>query len=203
MTYMRHTPNVLLVLLILSASFVHAAVAQRINFGAYTTSVGLSLMVGGNLNFKDKEPIIVSGSNQTVSINFNDNETQCVSITGDATRDVFVSISAPLNLITGVGGPGNEIPFNCKFAYSNLGSGSVAAAKMSAIQVPSGFTSASFPLLRRASGAPLPPPTPAHSGYTAPSATAYLFIYGSLGPVGNVTPSNNYTGTINVTVQYQ
>ena len=175
--------------------------AQRINFGAYTTSQGLSLAVSGNLNFNDKQSVIASNSNSTISIALSDPEIQYVAITGDATRDITVTVSSPLDLITGAGGAGHQIPFTCQFAYSNLGSPTVAAAKAVAVQVPGGYTAVTFPILRRAGGVPAPPPTPAHGGYTPPSATAYLFLYGSLGPVGNVSPGI-YSGTVNVSVQY-
>lgn len=175
--------------------------AQRINFGAYTGSQQISLTVSGSLNFNNKQPVIASGSNETVTIALSDNETQYITITADATRDVTITLTAPADLITGGGGPGNQIPFACLFAYSNLGSSTVTAAKTVAVQVPGGFTSVTFPMLRRTAGAPLPPPTPAHGGYTPPSATAYLFLYGALGPVGNVS-AGYYAGTVNVNVQY-
>ena len=181
--------------------FAFPLAAQSINFGAYSTSQNIMLSVSGNLNFNNKEPVIVSGGNQTVSITLSDNEAQYITITGDATRDVTVSISAPTDLMIGAGGPGNQIPFGIQFAYSNLGSPTVSAAKTIAVQVPAGFTAITFPILKRASGAPLPPPTPAHGGYTPPQATAYLFLYGTLGPVGNVSPGT-YSGTVNVSVSY-
>ena len=190
------------VTLLLCVLAVRPAMAQRVNFGAYTTSQGITLLASGNLDFNAKEPVIASGSSQTVTISLVENETQYIQIVGDATRDITVTVSAPQYLIVGGGGPGNQIPFTCQFAYSNLGSANASSAKSVAIQVPTGFTAMTFPMLRRLAGTPAPPPTPAHGGYTAPSATAYLFLYGSLGPVGSVTPGL-YSGTINVTVQYQ
>ncbi len=188
------------ILLLLTTLVVRPAAAQ-INFGAYATS-NILLTVSGDLNFNDKQPAIASNSNQTVTISLTDNETQYIEIVGDATQDITVTVSSPLYLTTGGGGPGNQIPFALRFAYSNLGSADPATAKTNAIQVPLGFTSVTFPMLRRASGAPLPPPTPTHGGYTAPTATDYLFVYGSLGPVGNVTPANDYSATVNVHVSY-
>lgn len=186
----------------LSVLMAHDGFAQRINFGAYTTSQGISLITSGNLDFNAKQPVIASGSNSTVTIALTDGETQYIAITGDATRDVTVTVSAPQYLITGGGGGSTkEIPFTCRFAYSNLGSIDATSANGVAIQVPSGFTAITFPLIRRAAGVPAPPPTPAHGAYTPPTATAYLFLYGSLGPVGSVSPGN-YSGTVNVNVQY-
>jgi hypothetical protein len=172
-------------------------VAQRINFGAYTGSLGLSLTVSGTLNFNNKQQVIVSGSNASVSILLNDSECQWIEIVGDATRDITITITADLDLTNGT----DLIPFTCQFAYSNLGSPTVSAAKAVAVQIPGGFSAITLPMLRRTSGAPAPPPTPAHGGYTPPSAKAYLFLYGTLGPVGNVS-QGIYSGTIHVSVQY-
>ncbi|HEY9166171.1 MAG TPA: hypothetical protein VIS48_08435 [Candidatus Kryptonia bacterium] len=201
MTPLARTIQQMGMILLLTVFQCRQGAAQKINFGAYTTSQGITLNVSGDLNFNDKEPVIVSNSNETVTIALNDNESQYIQIVGDATRDITITIMAPSYLTVGAGGPGNQVSFNCQFAYSNLGSDTVSAAKAVAVQVPSGFTAITLPMLRRASGTPLPPPTPAHGGYTPPSATAYLFLYGSLGPVGNVTPGI-YSGTINVSVDY-
>jgi hypothetical protein len=191
-------------LMLLSAFVVRFGVAQKINFGAYTTSQGISLSVPstpGFLDFCARQQWIGSGSSATVTILLNDIETQYIKIIGDATRDITVTVSAPIYMITGEGGPGKQIPFTCNFAYSNLGSTDATTARSSAVQVPGGFTAITLPMLRRTAGVPAPPPTPAHGGYTAPQATAYLFLYGKLGPVGSVN-SGTYTGTINVSVNY-
>lgn len=180
---------------------VHPVVAQKINFGAYTTSQGISLVKSGDLNFNDKEPLIAAGVNTTVTIALSDAETQYVAIVADATRDITITVTSSQFLMTGSGGTGYQIPFTCNFAYSNLGIADVSTAKSSAVQIPAGFTAITLPMQRRIGGAPLPPPTPAHGGYTPPSATAYLFIYGKLGPIGNVS-AGHYNGIINVTVNY-
>jgi hypothetical protein len=191
-------------LILLSLFVVRNGAAQKINFGAYTTSQGISLSIPstpGFLDFCAMQPWIGSGTSTTVTIMLNDIETQYIKIIGDATRDITVTVSAPIYLTTGAGGPGEQVPFTCNFAYSNLGSADAVTARSSAVQVPTAFTAITLPMLRRMAGVPAPPPTPAHGGYTAPSATAYLFLYGKLGPVGNVN-AGSYTGTINVSVNY-
>ena len=200
MTIAQNASRWALVFVLVSLA-AYPAAAQRINFGTYATQ-NISTIVSGSLNFNDKQPAIGSGTNATVTIALIDNETQYITITAEATRDVTVTVTAPTDLITGGGGPGNQVPFTCRFAYSNLGASSVAAAKAAAIEVPVGYNAITFPMLRRSSGAPLPPPTPPHGGYTPPSATAYLFLYGTFGPVGNVS-AGMYSGTVNVNVQYQ
>ncbi|MCX6120384.1 MAG: hypothetical protein NTX44_02040 [Ignavibacteriales bacterium] len=186
-------------LILLIVFGVHFGAAQKINFGAYTTSQGISLVASATtLNFNEKQPVIVSNSNTIVTIALTDNETQYIKIDADATRDITVTIFASTYLTTGAS---SQIPFICNFAYSNLGSADAATAKGHAVEVPAGFTAITLPMIRRTAGIPAPPPTPAHGGYTAPPATAYLFLYGKLGPVGNVN-AGSYTGTINVSVNY-
>jgi hypothetical protein len=197
MTIVTHILQRWGILLLLSVCIVHPGIAQIINFGLYTTS-DITLTPSGTLNFNDKQPVIASNSNSTVTIALGDNESQYIEIVGDATRDITITINAPLYLTLDAS---NQINFSCQFAYSNLGSTSASVARGNAVQVPGGFTVITLPMLRRTSGAPPPPPTPAHGGYTPPSAKVYLFLYGSLGPVGNVN-AGSYTGTINVTVNY-
>jgi len=188
-------------LILLSVFVIRIGEAQKINFGAYTTSQGIFLTKSGDLNFNDKQPMIASNSSSTVTIALSDIEYQYIKIVADAERDITITVTSDTYLIIGAGGPGKQIPFACSFAYSNLGSAVVATAKSSAVEIPVGFTAITLPMLRRTAGVPAPPPTPAHGGYTAPSATAYLFLYGTLGPVGNVS-GGYYSGTINVSVNY-
>ena len=187
-------------LILLSALVVRVGVAQKINFGAYTGSQTINLTTNGSLIFTDLRRIILSNSNATCTIAFSDN-LPYIQIVGDATRDITITVTAPTYLTVGAGGAGKQIPFVCNFAYSNLGSADAATAKLSAVQIPTGFTAITLPMLKRTAGVPAPPPTPAHGGYTAPPATAYLFLYGTLGPVGNVN-AGYYTGLINVSVNY-
>lgn len=184
-------------LLLLIAFMARPAVAQKISFGAYTTSRGLTLIVSGGLDFNTKQPAILINSDATVTIALQDNECAYVQIVGDATRDITITIPATTYLTYGT----DQIPFTCQFAYSDIGLTDVNTAKLSAVEVPAGFTAITLPMLQRTMGAPAPPPTPAHGGYTAPSATAYLFLYGTLGPVGNVA-AGSYSGMINVYVNY-
>jgi hypothetical protein len=188
------------ILILLSAFVVHLGSAQKINFGAYTGSQSITLTTNGSLIFTDLGRIILSKSNSTCTIAFSDN-IPYIQIVGDATRDITITVTAPMYLTIGAGGAGKQIPFVCNFAYSNLGSADAATAKLNAVQIPTGFTAITLPMLKRTAGVPAPPPTPSHGGYSAPTATAYLFLYGTLGPVGNVD-AGYYTGMINVSVNY-
>jgi hypothetical protein len=94
------------------------------------------------------------------------------------------------------------IPLTVSFAYSNMGAESESLAKTQSLQVPQGFSSATFPVLRRSTGPPGPPPTPEYNGYVAPTADAYLFIYGTLGPVPEDASVGLYFGEINIHIEY-
>ena len=172
--------------------------AQRISFGLYATdNIVLTPLNTGALNFNDKQSVILSGS--TVTINLTDNAVAILTIEGQADMDVTVTIDAPTNLDLNVT---NTIPLAIRFAYSNTGATTDITARASAIEVPAGFTSITFPIKRRASGLPLPPPTPSQTGYTGPTGTTYLFIYGTLGQVPVNVAAGNYTGNINIHVEY-
>jgi hypothetical protein len=174
------------------------SMAQRVSFGTYTTDdIVLTPLNSGELNFNLKQTVIVAG--QTVTIPLSSDAAAVLTIVGRADLDVTVTIDAPLTLDLDVD---NKIDLALSFAYSNFGKSNETDAKTSAVQVPSGFTSVTFPMLKRASGLPPPPPIPGHTGYSAPTATAYLFIYGTLGPVPANAAIGIYRGDINVRVEY-
>jgi len=186
-------------LLFMLCFVVETSSAQHISFGTWAGSdIVLTTGVPGDLDFNDKTPVINPGANQSVSITLQDAEAAVLAIEGTEYYDVTVYIDAPTTLDLD---PDNKIPVGIRFAYSNLNAPNVTAAKNQAIEVPVGFNSATFPILRRVNGPPGPPPTPPSAGYTPPRKTAYLFIYGTLGPVGNVD-AGSYTGTIHISVEY-
>lgn len=170
--------------------------AQRVSFGSYA-SEGITLSSSEGLNFSQKQNIILAG--QTVSINLMDNETTALEIYAQANLDVTVFIDAPATIDKD---GSNKIPLALRFAYCNQGRIDENSAKISSIEVPAGFSSITFPVLRRASGAPAPPPTPNHVGYSAGRAKAYLFIFGMLGPVPANAAVGLYTGIVQVRVEY-
>ena len=168
------------------------SVAQRISFGAYTTSRGLTLIVSGGLDFGDN---IITNS-PPITIGLNDN-CAYVEIDGDAARDITIVVPSSANLTHAA----DQIPFACQFAYCNTGAPDAITGKLSAVEISPGVTFITIPMLQRGSGTPAPPPTPAHGTYTAPKAAVYLYLYGTVGPVGSVS-AGQYTGLINVYVNY-
>ena len=186
------------ILLLVSLLTKECVLAQRINFGLYAAD-GISLMAGttGDIDFNSKQNVILAG--YSVTVNLIDDATAVIVITGRTDLDVTVSIDAPPSLDLDAS---NTIPLKLRYAYSNLGAVSETVAKTQAVQIPEGFTSATFPIVRRTSGPPGPPPTPDHEGYTQPTGTAYLFIYGDLGPVPLSAAVGLYTGNLNITIEY-
>jgi hypothetical protein len=174
------------------------AMGQRVSFGLFATdNIVLTPIGSGELNFNSKQQILLSG--QTVTINLADDATAILTITGRLDQEISVTIDAPSTLDLNVS---NKIPLAVKFAYSNTGAATEVVAKLSAVEMPTGFTTATFPVLRRASGLPAPPPTPNHAGYVAPTGTAYIFIYGTLGSIPLNAAAGMYSGDINVHVSY-
>lgn len=191
--------HIALVAMVLVVTAGHLT-GQRINFAIHAPD-GLNITPGSvdELNFNDKQPLILGGS--TVQILLTDNEAAVLAIEANAEYDITVAIDADPYLELEVGATIYQIPLTLYYAYSNTGAATEALAKQQSVPVPAGFSGITFPVLRRLSGAPAPPPTPDHTGYTAPKATAYLFLYGSIAVPPNI-PAGSYTGTINIHVTY-
>jgi hypothetical protein len=174
------------------------AVAQQINFSLYASQNITLNATTETLNFNSKQTVIERNSGATVTVALTD-QPAVIALTAQADMDVTVTISPPAYLE--LEGGTDQIPVTIAFAYSNKGATNEADAKAAAIEVPYTFSTATFPVKQRATGTRALPPTPNHVGYTPPSATAYLFVYGSLGPVGAIN-AGIYTGEITITVEY-
>ncbi|MCW9706298.1 hypothetical protein [Fodinibius salsisoli] len=176
--------------------------AQRINFGLYGDGLMLTPLNSGTLDFNEAQPLIISGTNESITINLAD-DTQLmaiIEIAGEKQHDVMVDIDSPGNVQL-AGDASQTIPFELRWAYSNTSPVDIEQAKAEAREMTLGFNAATFPILRRELGPPGPPPVPPHGNYEAPMGTAYLFIYGTLGPVGNV-PVGSYSATVNIYAEY-
>ena len=181
--------QVIILFLLLFQGFLSKSFAQEINFGRYATEGIVLTNIGSNsaLDFGT----LLSGEG-LVQIQLTDPEVVVFSIEAEYDKDVFVTITAPPELVLN---PGNTIPFTLGAAYANQGNDNIAQARLI-----SGGT-ARFPVLARGNQPPAPPPTPRYEGYTTPTATAYLYIYGNLtvGPVA----AGTYTGQIDILVSYE
>ena len=179
--------------------------AQRINFSTWTGSDEItitSVLASPTLSFNAKQGFIPD-NNPAISINLADNQTVAFRIEAPEGYDLTVEVDSPTQLaLDGIGTQPNEvIPFQIGLAYNNLLAGDELTAKSGAIQLPIGFNNVTFPVNRRVSGAPGPPPTPVSGDYVRPKASAWLFIFGQLGPIGSVN-AGSYTGNITVNVYF-
>lgn len=130
-------------------------------------------------------------------------EPVCIEVQAPTEYDVTVWFDFPPNLTID---PEDEstLPATFRFAYNNraLPSSTCSEAKLGVIEVPDGFNSATFPVRFRSSGQPLPPPTPEHDGYSVPTSKFYLFVYGQAGPAATDISSGEYTGVVQVNIQF-
>ncbi|SDZ49115.1 MULTISPECIES: hypothetical protein [Rhodonellum] len=193
----------LLVFVFLIFSGMEVSWAQRISFSTWTGSDDIILtspqgaMPG--LNFNQKQAAITASS-EAVVIGITDGQTVIYEIEAPEGFDLVVEVDAP-NVLALEGNAEETVPFQLRIAYNNQSAADHLSGKGSAIELPLGFNTIVFPVNRRMSGAPGPPPTPEHGGYTRPKAKAYLYLYATLGPIGAVLPGV-YEGNININVSF-
>jgi len=187
-----------LLVFIAMMAFTQILQAQRISFGLYAQQQIMITPIGdGKLNFSDSQSPLISGSNEVLNIGILQDAVAIFEISAAEELDIQIYIDAPSALLNDDDG----IPLEIRFAYSNTGIMDSYTARSMAIEIPPGFNHAVVPVLRRVAGAPGPPPTPAFNGSNATVNTIYLFVYGNLGPVGNIKPGL-YEGFINIYVEY-
>ncbi|MBC6367532.1 hypothetical protein DDT91_12090 [Algoriphagus sp. AK58] len=179
--------------------------AQRINFSTWTGSddiVITPVLASPTLNFNQKQANI-SINSPAVTINLSDNQAVAFRIEAPDGFDLTVEVDAPTFLsLNGIGTDSEEtVPFRIGMAYNNLLAGDEMSAKAGAVQLPVGFYNVSFPVSRRSAGAPGPPPTPVSGDYVRPKSTAWLFLYGELGPIGQVN-AGQYLGDVTINVYF-
>jgi hypothetical protein len=180
--------------------FPTGAMAQRINFSMWTGSDEITIspvLANPNLNFNLKKAAI-SANSPAVTINLIDNQSVGFQIQAPDGYDLTVEVDAPAFLaLDGVGtAPEEQVPFRLAMAYNNQAALDELTAKSTAVELPTGFYNVTFPVNRRTAGVPGPPPTPNSGTYVRPRSTAWLFLYGELGPVGPVNAGNYFTEII-------
>ena len=180
--------------------------AQRINFSTYVQDETITLNIVSNplgLNFNDKQRIIIVGDQTPVVIDINDNPTVVIELDAPIEYDLTVEFTWTPGLSYLGLDTGTLVPFNLGIAYNNTGEFTDFDRRLAAVQVPSSYRTVTLPVRRRtAGGPPLPPPTPDYEGFVRPRGKAYLFVYGSLGPIPSNIRSGNYSGTIDIFVNY-
>lgn len=177
--------------------------AQRISFNTWTGSDDITIMspqgAFPTLDFNQKKRALTPGS-EAVTIDLVDNQTVIYEIEAPEGFDLTVDISSPSGFVL-IDNPTETIPFLLKVAYSNLSPLDEISGKQNSVELPAGFYSITFPVSRRSSGAPIAPPSPEDGAFIRPKAKAYLYLFGTLGPIGLV-PAGRYEGEININVSF-
>jgi hypothetical protein len=207
-------------------STASTVVAQQISFGINATEgIILEAISGTELDFNNKQRIITPGTGRVVISRDVDSNAFVVpfEIIARDDLDIEVTITSPLFLelegwTSETNDPAPQIPFQVAWAFWNMNPGSGGTTPpwndMAVISgsrevrgvdaLALGISSAIFPMRRRmtSNAPPPPPPTPRHGEIVYPTTTAYLYIYGGLGPIPLGTASGQYSGIINIEVGY-
>lgn len=177
--------------------------AQRITFSTWTGSdeINISSPQGAfpALDFSQKKRVMLPNS-EAVQIPLLDGLAVVFELEAPEGYDLTVEVSAPV-VFTLVDNPSETIPFQMRMAYNNQSPTDENSGKLQAQEMPLGFNSITFPVSRRSAGLPAAPPSPEYGGYARPKAKAYIYFYGSVGPIGNI-PTGRYEGEININVSF-
>lgn len=177
--------------------------AQRITFSTWTGSDDINISspqgVFPALDFSQKKRVILPNS-EAVSIGLNDNLAVIFELEAPNGYDLTVELSAPPVFVL-ADDPSQTIPFQMRMAYNNRSPSDPISGKLQAQELPVGFSSITFPVNRNGSGLPAAPPSPEFGGFSRPKTKAYIYLYGSIGPIGNV-PTGRYDAEININVSF-
>jgi hypothetical protein len=201
---MKELKNILSFLFLFMA-FASASFGQRINFSTWTGSDDVTIMPvgasGNTMRFNDKEKVLRSNM-PVVSISKIDPQVAIFEIEAPTEFDITVDLNYPSVLYKdGNTSSKDIIPFSLNMSYTIQGRGSLGQIPNAATaqDVPLGFNSVTLPMYGEGMAAPLPP-SPEFGGSVArPKSKVYLFIYGSIGPIGTVS-AGNYTADVILTV---
>lgn len=178
--------------LVVSSSNIQA---QEIPFGSFYTGAPISVFTIRDLDFGT----IVAGDTKARALGSGDEAV--LELEGIPYLDVVVTINVPDYVYL----DGDDLcvtadcrlPLTLNYAYTN----NLELTDQVGTAIMFTTTTERFPIQRRVTGPPMPPPDPFLGTVTYPSAAAYIYIYGSITSIGSST-SGDYESTITVTVEY-
>jgi hypothetical protein len=177
------------------------SIAQQIEFGRFYDETSISAYLVQNLNFGS----VIRGDPTPYSIDIGSEDEAVIEIEGFPFLDVLVTIT-PIQYLTIDGHPCADEPcdvsVNLSYAYTNNGISDFAPGYENQVIIFNGPT-ARFPIVRRVSTPPGPPPPPVIQGVSLPPlASAFIYIYGQLTSQSG-TPTGSYSQILEVTIDYQ
>jgi hypothetical protein len=188
-------PSAILLVFGFFLSWASEVIAQEIPFGSFYTGAPISLFTIRDLDFGT----IVAGDTKERQLGSGDEAV--IELEGIPYLDVVVSVTAPdyvyLNGDDLCVLPACRLPLTLNYAYTN--NLELVDQIGGAIPFPSG--TARFPIQRRVTGPPMPPPDPSIALVSFPNATSYIYIHGSVTSIIGST-AGDYQSTITVTVEY-
>jgi len=183
---------------------IDRASAQRISFSTWTGSedIILTSMKGVNpkISFNSKRPVIVANS-EKIDIGLLDEQAMVFKIEAPLGYDLTVELNSPTHLYKEGDPNKGAIPVSFRMAYNNQEAQNEFIGKQNVVEIPEGFNNVTFPVNRRLGSTPPVPITPDFENYVKPKGAAYLYIYGSFGPVGDVA-AGEYTGEVLLNVYF-
>lgn len=195
-----------LTLFFVTASLIFACsgnvMGQRINFSLWSGSEDVVIQQVGvqnnGLRFNDKVSVIKANT-PAIQIEKNDPHVAIFEIEAPSDLDITIAMDYVTFLANGGDVSKGTIPLVLNMSYSNQNLSNETAAKNTSIDLPLGITSVSIPVVDRRSGPPLPPRPEFGGDYVKPKSKVYLFVYGTLGPIGQVN-AGEYTGDVTISV---
>ena len=183
---------------------IERASAQRISFSTWTGSedIKMTSMRGANprISFNSKKSVIVARS-EKIEIGLPDEQAMVFKIEAPLGYDLTVELNSPTHLYKEGDPNKGAIPVSFRMAYNNQEAQNEFVGKQNVVEIPEGFNNVTFPVNRRLGSTPPVPITPDFENYVKPKGAAYLYIYGSFGPVGNVA-AGEYTGEVLLNVYF-
>jgi hypothetical protein len=183
-----------------------SGMGQRISFGAFAgADITIFSPLGANpeLNFSSVK-ILTPNMQEPIRIGRVEGDPYVVyEIDAAEGFDIMIDVDYGSEIwLDGELGSDNNIDLALRFSYFNRPATDQFTALNGSIEMPPGVRSVIVPVSPRSGGAPGPPPDPFSGNVSSRSkGKVYLFIYGDLGPIGNVQ-SGRYSGDISITVSY-
>lgn len=176
---------------------------QRLTISTWSGSEDISIrpigMGSNGLNFNQLARVITANSNP-IQIRKEDTQAAIFAIEAPSESEIVITLDYyPYLSKIGDATKGHLIPISLNMAYNNHNVANEAIAKNESIDLKNGITSLTIPVDPKFIPGRLPIGNEYGSTSQRPKSVVYLFIFGTLGPVGSIS-AGEYTTQINLHV---